>query len=131
MNTIEKKITLVREDIKDAIVALVKDTFLQIHGDTPQMVKDADGDDDYFEDWRIDVRNIAEYASILVEITSSCDEYNTYERFPIWEYIVTLSDDLYFYPAELGDEFYWEEVSTDDLVLLYTHLLKHKDTLAR
>jgi hypothetical protein len=79
----------------------------------------------------LDVRNIAEYASVLVEITSSCDEYNTYERFPIWEYIVTLSDDLYFYPAELGDEFYWEEVSTDDLVLLYTHLLKHKDTLAR
>ena len=131
MNTIEKKITLVREDIKDAIVALVKDTFLQIHGDTPQMVKDADGDDDYFEDWRIDVRDIAEYASVLVEITSTYDEYNTYERYPIWEYIVTLDDGLYFYTAELGDEFYWEEVSTDDLVALYTHLLKHKDTLAR
>ena len=131
MNTIEKKITLVREDIKNAIIALVKDTFLQIHGDTPQMVKDADGDNDYYEDWRIDVRDIAEYASILVEITSDNDSYNTYERYPINEYIVTLSDDLYFYPDELGDEFYWEELSTDDLVLAYTHLLKNKDTLAR
>ena len=131
MNTIEKKITLVREDIKDAIIALVKDTFLQIHGDTPQMVKDADGDDDYYEDWRIDVRDLSEYASILVNVTSMNDELPTYERFPIWEYIVTLSDDLHFYPAELGDEFYWEEISTDDLVALYTHLLKFKDTLAR
>ena len=131
MNIVEQKITLVREDIKDAIIALVKDTFLQIHGDMPQMVKDEDGDADYYENWRIDVRDIAEYASILVEITSDNDSYNTYERYPIWEYIVTLDDDLYFYPAELGDEFYWEEVSTDDLVLLYTHLLKNKDTLAR
>lgn len=131
MNIVEQKITLVREEIKDAIIALVKETYYAIHNGTPQMVKDADGDDDYYEDWRIDVRNIAEYASILVEITSTYDEYNTYERYPIWEYIVTLDDDLYFYPAELGDEFYWGEVSTDDLVALYTHLLKHKDALAR
>lgn len=131
MNIVEQKIILVREEIKDAITALVKEIYYAIHNDTPQMVKDADGDDDYYEDWRIDVRNIAEYASILVEITSSYDEYSTYERYPIWEYIVTLDNDLYFYPAELGDEFYWKEVSTDDLVLLYTHLLKYKDTLAR
>lgn len=131
MNIVEQKITLVREDIKDAIIALVKETYIKIHGNIPKMVKDADGDDDYFEDWRIDVRDLPEYASILVNVTSINDELPTYNRFPIWEYIVTLSDDLYFYPAELGDEFYWEELSTDDLVSLYTHLLKYKDTLAR
>jgi hypothetical protein len=131
MNIVEQKITLVREDIKDAIIALVKETYINIHGNIPKMVKDADGDDDYFEDWRIDVRDLPEYASILVEITSDNDSYNNYERYPINEYIVNLSDDLYFYPAELGDEFYWEELSTDDLVLAYTHLLKSKDTLAR
>lgn len=131
MNIVEQKITLVREEIKEEIINLVKETFIAIHGDAPQIVYDEDRDADYYEDWRIDVRDIDEYASIMVETTSDNDEYNTYERFPILEYIVTLSDDLYFYPAELGDEFYWEEINTDDLVLLYTHLLKHKDTLAR
>ena len=131
MNIVEQKITLVREEIKEEIIHLVKETFIAIHGTLPKIVYDEDRDADYYEDWRIDVRDIDEYASIMVETTSDNDEYNTYERFPILEYIVTLSDDLYFYPAELGDEFYWEEINTDDLALLYTHLLKHKDTLAR
>ena len=131
MNIVEQKITFVREQIKEEIINLVKETFIAIHGNVPKMVVNEDGEDDYYENWRIDVRDIAEYASIMVETTSSHDDYNTYERYPIWEYIVTLDDDLYFYPAELGDEFYWEEINTDDLVSLYTHLLNHKDILAR
>lgn len=123
MNVVEQRITNERNIIKDEMVYLIKMIYLDIHKDNPQMVKDADGDDDYFEDWRIDVRNIPEYASIMVESEYAC------ERYPIWEYIVTLDDGLYFYPAELGDEFYWEEVSTDDLVKLYTHLLNVRGRL--
>ena len=122
MNIVEKKIALVREEIKNEIVNLVKEKFIAIHGDTPQMVYKEDGD----ADWRIDVRNLPNYASVLVEITSSYDEYVSYERYPINEYIVTLDDDLYFYPTELGDDFHWSEINTDDLVALYTHLLSVK-----
>lgn len=129
MNAVEQRIYNERCIIKDEMVYLIKMIYLDIHKDSPQMVKNGDGDDDYFEDWRIDVRNIPEYASVMVETHSTYDDYSTYERYPIWEYIVTLDDGLYFYPAELGEEFYWEEVSTDDLVKLYTHLLNVRGRL--
>jgi hypothetical protein len=123
MNLIEQEITFVREQVKDAIVRLVKEIYLAIYKVPPQMVKDENGEDDYFEDWRINVSRIPKYVTILVDATN--------ERFPIWEYIVTLDDDLYFYPAEIGEEFHWEEITTDDLVSLFTHLLNHKDILAQ
>jgi hypothetical protein len=123
MNLIEQEITFVREQVKDAIVRLVKEIYLAIYKVPPQMVKDENGEDDYFEDWRINVSRIPKYVTILVDATN--------ERLPIWEYIVTLDDDLYFYPAEIGEEFHWEEITTDDLVSLFTHLLNHKDILAQ
>lgn len=123
MNIAEKKIALAREEIKNEIVNLVKEIFIATHGNIPQMVYKEDGNTDYYEDWRIDVRNSPNYVSILVEITSSYDECLSYERYPINEYIVTLDDDLYFYPTELEDEIHWKEINTDDLVALYTYLL--------
>lgn len=130
MNFLEYKLDQTRKDIKKEIVELVKEIYYLKHNDYPQMVKDDNGDDGYYENWIIDVRDLSEYASVLVEITTSNDDYHTYERYPIWEYIVTLDDDLYFYPAELGEEFHWEEVNTDDLMGLYNHLFNNKSRLA-
>lgn len=130
MNFLEYKLDQTRKDIKKEIVELVKEIYYLKHNDYPQMFNDANGDADYYDNWIIEVRDLSEYASVLVEITSSDDDYNTYERYPIWEYIVTLDDDLYFYPAELGEEFHWEEINTDDLMGLYNHLFNNKSRLA-
>lgn len=110
-----------RETIKNNIVELVKDIYYQKHNDIPN------GDEVY----TLDVRDIPEYATILVEIKNGSDEYTTYERYPINEYIVTLDDDLFFYPAELGDEFHYKEIKTDDLANLYKHLYMVRHLLAR
>ena len=122
-NILKDILNSTRETIKNHIVDLVKEVYYQKHNDYPNWDED--------EVYTLDMRDLPEYASILVEITDTYDEYNTYERYPINEYIVTLDDDLFFYPAELGDEFHYKEISTDDLVCLYEHLYEVKDKLAR
>ena len=122
-NFITDLLNSTRETIKNNIVELVKEIYYQKHNDYPNWVEN--------EVYTIDVRDLSEYVSILVEITDSYNEFPTYERYPINEYIVTLDDDLFFYPAELGDEFHYKEITTDDLVCLYEHLINVRGSLAR
>ena len=116
MLDIQKQHSEFRLTVKTAICQLLVDLYLQQYGQLPNQEDE--------EEIVIDDKNIQTYR-ILVECGDTYSNDNsTFEKWAINEYRVTLDENLFFRCGDGNDEIHWDEISTDELVDIWTLLKK-------
>ena len=119
MTTISHKLVDFRTDVKNEIASLITNIFIKQYGELPNQEEEQEivVTDDNLPTLRVMVN--------VGDIYSS-DNF-TVEKWAINEYVVTLDNNLFFRCGDNNDEFNYDEISTDELVLLYSLIKKHYD----
>ena len=121
MKTIGHKLVDFRTDVKNEIASLITNIFIKQYGELPNWEEEEEivVTDDNLPTFRVMV-NVGD--------TYSSDNYIV-EKWAINEYRVTLDNNLFFRCGDNDDEFNYDEISTDELVLLYSLIKKHYDKI--
>lgn len=116
MLDIQKQYSEFRLTVKTAICQLLVDLYLQQYGQLPNWEDE--------EEIVIDDKNIQTYR-ILIECGDTYSNDNsTFEKWAINKYCVTLDETLFFHCGDNDVEIHWGELSTDELVDIWSLLKK-------
>lgn len=117
---VNKLLQQFRTSVKEEIVSLIKYIYLkENNGLTPNF----SNDEEYIlfcSDLKVDIK-------INVDCLDLDDETISIEQLSIYNYVVSLDDELFFRCGE--DEFNWSELSTDEIVMIFNTLKKHYDSI--
>lgn len=97
-----------RQHYKECIVSVITQIYIKHTGNLP--------------DWSADEEISVENSEIGVTSRITVDCGVTQEKWTIEEYRVNVSGDLFFWCETTLEEVHWTEVSTDELVRIYTNL---------
>ena len=116
MLNLEKQLNEFRNTIKNGIVNLIVDIYKSQYSELPNWEEEEEIViyDDKLPTYRI---------SVSVDDTYSSDNFSI-EKWAINEYNVILDNNLYFYCGDNNEEFHYGEVSTDELVEIWSLLKK-------
>lgn len=116
-NLIEQHLILTRNLCKEGIVRLITLIYLKHNGDFPNWEED--------EEIVVENTEIGATSRISVEVSNTFDESTYTEKWVIEEYHINVSGDLYFWCNDTLEEVEWTDVSTEELVAIYTKLFKY------
>lgn len=114
MNHIELHLKDTRALCKESIVRLVTLIFIRHNGQFPNWEND--------EEISVENSELGSTGYISVEVSNTFDESTSIEKWSIEEYRVNVSDELFFWCNDTLEEIDWNDVSTDELVAIYTRL---------
>jgi hypothetical protein len=108
-----------RTALKNEISDLLSNLYIKQYGQQPNWQED--------EEIVIDDSNLPTYRiSVEVDDTYSSDNC-TVEKWAINEYRVSLDENLFFRCGDNNDEFHYDDISTDELVEIYSLIKNYYD----
>ena len=117
----KKKLENLRCEVKEAIVNTLSLIYLRNNGCYPNWSND--------EEIVIDNEELGSANYIGVEVGNTYDESYYIEKMVVEKYRVTCGGDLYLEYNEGCDEMAWEDVATDELVLMWQSIKRYWDKL--
>lgn len=113
MNHIQQHLQNTRELCKDSIVRLVTLIYIKHNGQFPNWEND--------EEISVENSELGSTGYVSVEVSNTDNSFSI-EKWSIEEYRVNVSDELFFWCNDTLEEINWNDVSTDELVAIYTRL---------
>ena len=115
MKTITQQLADFRMALKNELSSLLENIYINKYGQQPNWQE---------EEIVIDDSNLPTYR-ISVEVGDIHSSDNcTVEKWTVNEYRVSLDENLFFRCGDNNDEFHYDEISTDELVEIYSLLKK-------
>lgn len=116
MNHIQLHLQNTRALCKDSIVRLVTLIYIKHNGQFPNWEND--------EEISVENSELGSTGYVSVEVTNT-DNSTSIEKWSIEEYRVNVSGELFFWCNDTLEEINWNDVSTDELVTIYTRLYNY------
>lgn len=117
LNQMEQTLMNSREKCKSLIVTLITLIYIKHNGNFPNWAED--------EEISVEDSEIGSTSRISVEVTNTYDESTYIEKWTIEEYHINVNGDLFFWCNDTLEEIEWTNVSTDELVSIYTKLYNY------
>lgn len=121
MANITQQLTDFRTAVKNEITSLLVNIYINKYGQQPNW---QEGEEIVIDDSTLPTYRI----SVEVDDTYSSDNC-TVEKWAVNEYRVSLDENLFFRCGDNNDEFHYDEISTDELVEIYSLLKKYFDNV--
>ena len=121
MANLTKQLADFREMVKNEITSLLENIYINQYGQQPNW---SEGEEIVLDDSNLPTYRI----SVDVGDTYSSDNY-TVERWAINEYRVSLDENLFFRCGDNNDEFHFSEITTDELVEIYSLIKNYYDKI--
>lgn len=122
-NHIEQLIESARVTCKENIVRLLTLIYIKHNGDFPKWFDD--------EDIVVEDSELGSTSRISMEVSNTYDETTCTEKWEVQEYHVDVNGYLYFWCNDSLEEIEWTEVSTDELVSIYTKIHNYWNKINR
>lgn len=122
-NHIEQLIESTRVTCKENIVRLLTLIYIKHNGDFPKWFDD--------EDIVVEDSELGSTSRISMEVSNTHDETTCTEKWEVQEYHVDVNGYLYFWCNDSLEEIEWTEVSTDELVSIYTKIHNYWNKINR
>ena len=121
MANLTKQLADFREMVKNEITSLLENIYINQYGQQPNW---SEGEEIVLDDSNLPTFRI----SVEVSDIHSSDNC-TVEKWAINEYRVSLDENLFFRCGDNNDEFHYNEISTDELVKIYTLIKNYYDNV--